>query len=112
MTIDGIEYLYLETRNWGKTVKFWQSLGFTVGLDLGHSGRLDPPGGGPGLWVEESSPESQLARGVFLKVSTPDFDIEPPVEKVGDAVESHWGTTLQAVRDPDGREFFLQYTPE
>jgi hypothetical protein len=108
MAVEGLEYLYLQTRNWGKSVTFWRKLGFELALDLGSSGRLDAPGGGPGVWIDEVSPESQLSRGVFLKITSP----EPPVETIGDPVQSHWGTTLHIIRDPDGREFFLQYTPE
>lgn len=111
MAVEGIQYLYLETRNWGKSVKFWQRLGFELVLDLGTSGRLDPPGGGPGIFLEEVSPETPLAHGVYLKSAGPDFPVEPPVEAVGDVTETHWGTRLQIVRDPDGREFILQHTP-
>jgi hypothetical protein len=111
MNVDGIEYLFLDTRNWGKSVAFWRRLGYTLALDLGSSGRLDPPGGGPGIWLEEVSPETPLRRGVYLKTSGPGFEAESPVEMVGPPVESHWGTRLQIIRDPDGREFHVQYTP-
>lgn len=111
MTVERIDYLYLETRNWGKSVKFWQRLGFELVLDLGSSGRLEPAGGGPGIFLQEVSPETPLAQGVYLKADSQDLRFEPPVEPVGDPVATHWGTHLQTVRDPDGREFILQYTP-
>lgn len=111
MVVEGIEYVYLETRNWGKSVKFWQQLGFVLVLDLGSSGKLEPPGGGPGIFLEEVSPETPLAQGVYLNVESPDFALEPPVEPVGKPIVSHWGTQLQIVRDPDGREFTLQHSP-
>ena len=106
MTVERIDYLYLETRNFGKSARFWQSLGFELVLDLGTSGRLQPKAGGPGVFLEEVSPETPLAVGVYLGVD--DLDLPPEVEKVGDAIETHWGTSLQTVRDPDGREFVLQ----
>jgi catechol 2,3-dioxygenase-like lactoylglutathione lyase family enzyme len=112
MTVDGIDYVYLETRNWGRSVRFWQSLGFELVLDLGSSGRLAPPSGGAGVWLEEVSPETPLASGVYLAASDEDFGSDAPVERVGDAIESHWGTRLQIVRDPDGREFILQHSPD
>lgn len=111
MAVEGIDYLYLETRNWGKSVSFWQTLGFELSLDLGTSGRLDPPGGGPGIWLEEVSPETPLAHGVYLKLGDREFAPQAPIETVGPPVESHWGTRLQTVRDPDGREFILQHGP-
>lgn len=91
MAVEGIEYLYLETRNWGKSVKFWQRLGFVLVLDLGSSGKLEPPGGGAGIFLEEVSPETPLARGVFLRVDSIEIGLEPPVEPVGEPVETHWG---------------------
>ncbi len=111
MAVERIDYVYLETRNWGKSVKFWQRLGFELVLDLGTSGRLDPPGGGPGIFLEEVSPETPLAQGLYLKVDGPGFPLEAPVEPVGEVTATHWGTRLQIVRDPDGREFILQHTP-
>jgi hypothetical protein len=112
MAVDGIDYLYLETRNWGKSVKFWQRLGWQLVLDLGSSGRLEPPGGGPGVFLEEVSPEAPLAEGVYLRLNDPEAPISPPVDLVGEPIVSHWGTTLYTIRDPDGREFVLQYTPD
>ena len=108
MKVDGIDYLYFETRNWGKSVKFWQRLGYELVLDLGSSGRLEPVGGGPGIFIEEVSPETPLASGIYLRASGGDFSPEAPVELVGDPVATHWGTRLQIVRDPDGREFVVQ----
>lgn len=109
MASTGIDYIYLQTRNWGKSVKFWQRLGFELVLDLGSSGRLDPPGGGPGVWLEEVSPEAPLAQGVYLAAADAALTVEPPVEPVGDTIVTHWGTRLRVVRDPDGREFILQH---
>lgn len=112
MAVEGIDYVYLETRNWGKSVKFWQQLGWELALDLGTSGILKPPSGGPGVFIEEVSPETPLAPGIYLRTTEPDFTPEPPVAVVGETIASHWGTSLQTVRDPDGREFILQYTPD
>ncbi len=113
MTVERIDYVYLETRNFGKAAKFWQKLGFELVLDLGTAGRLEPPGGGVGIHLEEVSPETPLAQGVYLRADTSDFAFEPPVEAVTAAFDSHWNTRLQVIRDPDGRELILQhYLPE
>ncbi len=111
MTVDGIEYIYLETRSWGKSAKFWQTLGYELVLDLGTAGIMRPAGGGAGVFLQEVPPERPLAQAVYLQASSPDFAREWPVRVVGETIESHWGTQLQTIRDPDGREFVLQYDP-
>lgn len=111
MAVEGIDYLYLETRNWGKAVKFWQELGYEVELDLVTSGRLRPKSGGPGLFIEEVSPETPLTQGIYLCNNDPDFQPGAPVEIVGDPITTHWGATLLTIRDPDGREFMLHHSP-
>jgi hypothetical protein len=108
MAIDGIDYVYLETHNWGKSVKFWQQLGFSLVLDLGTSGKLLPENGGPGIFLEEVPDGRELAVQVYLKVNDSEFQPAPPVETVGGFTPSHWGTRLMTVRDPDGRFFVLQ----
>lgn len=112
MRVEGIDYVYLETRNFGAAARFWQRLGYDLALDLGTSGRLDPPGGGPGIFLEEVSPETPLASGIYLRAGDDSMEVDAGVERVGDIVDTHWGTTLQTVRDPDGREFIIQHTPE
>jgi catechol 2,3-dioxygenase-like lactoylglutathione lyase family enzyme len=107
VSVDGIDYIYLETRDWERSVEFWQGLGFAVVLDLGTAGRLEPPGGGPGIFLQEASAETPLAAGVYLRVTDPEFS--PPMPVVTGPLTSHWGSRLMTVRDPDGREFVLQW---
>lgn len=109
MTVEGIDYVYMQTHDWRKGAQFWLGLGFELVLDLGNAGKLAPPGGGAGVWLEEVPVETPLSQGVYLTVADPDF--RPPVGMVGEPVDSHWGTRLITVRDPDGREFILQHTP-
>lgn len=110
MAVEGIEYVYLETRNFGKSARFWQRLGFELVLDLGTSGKLEPRGGGAGIFLEEVSPETPLASGIYLNYDDPQMDVDPEIERIGPAIDSHWDTRLQAIRDPDGREIMLQHT--
>lgn len=109
MGVDGIDYIYLETRDWARSVEFWEGLGFSVVLDLGTSGRLEHPGGGPGIFLQEASPETPLAAGVYLRVTDPEFRPPPPATIAAGPLTSHWGSRLLTVRDPDGREFVLQW---
>ena len=94
MGVEGIDYLYLETRNWGKSVKFWQELGYSLVLDLGSSGRLEPTGGGAGIFLQEVSPEKPLTQGVYLKSTTADFKPEFPGRDRRRSTDDHWGAQL------------------
>lgn len=98
MKVERIDYVYAETHNWGKSVKFWRDLGFELVLDLGQSGELQPAGGGPGLFVEEVPEDRPLAFQLYLRVDEADDGFEA----------SHWGTMLKEVTDPDGRTIVLQ----
>ena len=69
---EGIEYVYLETHDFGKTVKFWMELGFTLVLDLGTSGRLEAPDGRSAVFVEEVPEDRPLAHQLFLRASSGD----------------------------------------
>jgi hypothetical protein len=110
MASSGVEGLIIQTHNWGKSVAFWQALGYQVEFETGrNSGRLRHPSGGPYLFVVEL-PESQ------------DPEIQPLVG-VGDAsafeppgagtvahpfAGRHWGVSEMLLRDPDGRHVSVQ----
>jgi hypothetical protein len=110
MAVEGIEYVYLETRDFGKSARFWQRLGFELVLDLGTSGKLVPREGGAAIFLEEVSPETPLASGIYLKFDDPTMEVDPEIERVGPAIDTHWSTRLQTIRDPDGREIMIQHT--
>lgn len=105
MSTQGIEAVFLETHNWGKAAKFWQSLGYDLEFDTGHSSGQLRNGNGPYVFVAEV-PESQETRiSVVLKVADADgvsLDLVKPFEG------THYGTNEATVRDPDGREWILQ----
>ncbi len=105
---EGIEYVYIETHNWGRTVKFWQELGFELELDLGRSGRLAHPGSGTAVFVEEVPEDRALAFQLYLHTPA---ETSPPAtgEVVRDWHDSHWGTRLCELRDPDARTIVLQH---
>ena len=61
MTTTGIEGLYVETHNWGKTVAFWQGLGFQLQFETDHhSGQLEHPAGGPFIFLAERPADREL----------------------------------------------------
>lgn len=108
MGVERIDYVYLETHNWGKSVKFWQELGFELTLDLGNAGKLDPSAGGPGIFLEEVPESRDRKFQVYWNVPDEGFSPGAPVEVVSDWEPSHWGSRLMEVRDPDGRIHVLQ----
>ena len=108
MTINGFDHLYVETHNWGKAVAFWHSLGFTLEYDTGHnSGLLSLPGGGPTVFLAEQSIEDPLATEVYLGADA-DFVAPDGVEVVSPFVDTHWGTKVMVIQDPDGHRFRIQ----
>src|SRR6266496_2414771 len=101
----GVEGIIIETRNWGKTVAFWQALGYQVEFETGrNSGRLEHPAGGPYLFIVER-PGSQHPE-IQPLVGTSDVDsFEPPF------TDMHWGAAQMLLRDPDGRHVSIQAPP-
>jgi hypothetical protein len=108
MTTEGIEAVFLTTRNWGKAAKFWQSLGYTLDFETDHSSGQLRNGDGPYLFIAEV-PDQPPSMQLVLKV--PDagaLQLDPEVEVVSPFEPTHWGTQELVVRDPDGRTWSLQ----
>jgi hypothetical protein len=110
MASHGIEGLIIQTRNWGRTVAFWQALGYRVEFETGrNSGRLEHPAGGVYLFVVErpDGPDPEIQP----LVGADDADgFEPPragtVEHPFTA--RSWGAAEMLLRDPDGRHVSVQ----
>jgi len=109
MTTEGIEAVFLETHNWGRSAKFFQALGFKLEFETDHNSGQLSNGNGPYVFIAEvpadKTPELRLA----LKV--PDaaaFEADPVVDVVAPFEETHYGTREMTVRDPDGRLWSLQ----
>ena len=86
-TTDGIEAVFLETHNWGKSAKFFQALGFQL----------------------EFATDQEPGIQIMLKVADPDtLELDPVVEVVTPFEDTHYGTREMTVRDPDGRVWSLQ----
>ena len=108
MTGTGVEFIYIETANWGATVAFWKRFGYNVQFETDHhSGSLDHPAGKPTLFVtERSGPD--LAQYVCIGIDDATaFPLDAfSVEKPWTA--EHWDVMEALVRDPDGRLVSLQ----
>lgn len=109
MSTDGIEAVFLETHNWGRSAKFFQALGFQLDVSTGDGSGVLRNGEGPYLVLVEipgdRTPQTQLA----LTVSDVDgVAADPAIEVVTPFQPTHYGTREMTVRDPDGRVWSLQ----
>jgi hypothetical protein len=109
MTTEGIEAVFLTSHNWGKSAKFFQSLGFELEFDTGHNSGQLRNGSGPFVFIAEVPEDEEPAMQIVLRVSDADaFTVDPSVEVVTPFKDTHFGTREMTVRDPDGRSWSLQ----
>ena len=109
MATQGIEAVFVETRNWGKAAKFFQALGFELEFSTGHNSGQLRNGDGPYLFIAEVPEDREPQARIVLKV--PDaqaFRPGPAVEVATPFEDTHYGTREATVRDPDGRLWALQ----
>jgi hypothetical protein len=109
MTTEGIEAVFMETHNWGKSAKFFQALGYRLDFETDHNSGQLSNGIGPSLFIAEV-PEDREA-GLQLVLRVPDADackLDPVVTAVTSFEDTHFGTRMKTVRDPDGRLWSLQ----
>jgi uncharacterized glyoxalase superfamily protein PhnB len=109
MSTEGIEAVFLETHSWGKAAKFFQVLGYEIDFATDHNSGQLRNGDGPSLFISEVPESEPTRRHVVLHVADADaFELDSSVEVVSGWEDTHWGTRLMTVRDPDGREWMLQ----
>ncbi|WP_326568347.1 VOC family protein [Amycolatopsis rhabdoformis] len=104
MTAEGIEAVYLETHNWGKAAKFFQSLGFDLEFETDHHSGQFRANHGPTVFIAEVPPTQETRTQIVIKAAEPG----PDVEVVTPYEDTHYGTREMTVRDPDGRLWTLQ----
>jgi catechol 2,3-dioxygenase-like lactoylglutathione lyase family enzyme len=108
MTTGGFDHLYVETHDWAAAVGFWQSLGFELEFETDHhSGMLRNPAGGPTVFLAEQSLDDPLATELYLTVDA-DYRVPSGVTVVSPFRETHWGTKVMIIQDPDGHRFRLE----
>jgi len=109
MTTDGIDAVFLQTHNWGRTARFFQALGFELEFATDHASGQLRNGSGPTVFVAEVPEDRTPTMQVVLKVPDADaFRPDPVVEVVTPFTETHYGTREMIVRDPDGRLWNVQ----
>ncbi|HEY5272043.1 MAG TPA: hypothetical protein VIJ34_02290 [Acidimicrobiales bacterium] len=64
MTTQGIDAVFLESHNCGKSAKFFQALGFELEFETGHASGSTSNGDGPYVFIaevpEDQAPQMQL----------------------------------------------------
>lgn len=109
MTTEGIEAVFLETHNWGKAARFFQTMGFELEFETDHNSGQLRNSVGPPVFIAEIPPDREPGMQLVLKVPDADaFDAEPGGEVVAPFEDTHFGTRMTTVRDPDGRLWGLQ----
>ncbi|MGC0417212.1 VOC family protein [Embleya sp. AB8] len=109
MSTEGIEAVFLETHNWGKSAKFFQALGYELDFATDHNSGQLRNGDGPYLFIAEVPEDRETRIGIALKVADADtFHADPIVDVVTAFEDTHFGTREMTVRDPDGRIWHLQ----
>jgi hypothetical protein len=110
METRGIEGLIIETHNWGKTVAFWQGLGYELELETDHhSGLLRHRSGGPYLFVAERPIHQALDVLPVVAVSSAAGFSPPNAATVVRPFEpQHWQVLEMRLADPDGRQLSVQ----
>jgi hypothetical protein len=110
MASEGIEYVYMDTRNFEQECKVLAATRIRIGARPRHLRET----------ATEARRDCHLPRGSvagdatrispLLEFSQPEMDVDSEIEIVGPAIDTHWNTRIQTIRDPDGREIMLQHT--
>ncbi len=107
MTTSGLSQLYMETHNWGKSVAFWEALGFKLEFETDHhSGQL-VAADGTRVFLAEQAPQDPVGLDIYITAEGGTLPADN-VDVVFDWTATHWGTQIMTVRDPDGRLLRLE----
>ena len=108
MKTEGVEAIFLTTHNWGRSAKFFQSLGYTLDFETDHnSGQLRNGGPLPLHRRSARRPGASHAAGDESR-RCPGSPAGPRRRSRLPFQDTHWGTQEMTVRDPDGRVWSLQ----
>lgn len=102
-----LDHLYRETHQWAASVDFWTSLGFSFAQQWGEephrAGILVRDGAS--IVLAEVGHDSTTKATVFFASG----DVDAFAAQAGaEVVDTHWGTRLTTVTDPDGRVYNIE----
>ena len=69
MKTEGVEAIFLTTHNWGRSAKFFQSLGYTLDFETDHNSGQLRNGPGPYLFIAEVPADQAPAMQLVMKVA-------------------------------------------
>ena len=102
-----LDHLYRETTRWDDSVDFWKRLGFSFTEQWGTA----PHRAGRMIRDAASLVLAEISQGADV-AATPFFAVSDIDEFSGEAnahvVETHWGTRMVTVTDPDGRTYHFE----
>ena len=87
MTTQGIELVYLETHNWGKSVAFWQALGFKLDFETDHHSGVLVAANGTRIFLAEQAIDDPV--GIDIHLGVTDADACRPEHTGGDRAALH-----------------------
>ena len=115
MPITSLDHIYVETRDWDAGIAFWRGIGFAFSDTWGGEGHRAARlvAGEATVVLAEIDGAKQPEFDVFFKLEdADDFESAGAVEVDQALKGTHWGTRWIRVRDPEGRIFCLEETPE
>ena len=99
-----LDHLYRETRVWDESTAWWTALGFAFTENWGEephrAGILTR--GDVRVVLAEVPIDSDPGGSVFI--ATDDL-ADVAIRTGGEVVDTHWGTQMVSVTDPDGRSY-------
>ncbi len=109
MATDGVQGIYIETRDYGATSKFWLSLGFATVFETDHgSGQFRHPRGGPYIFISQQLDGELETHPILAVADSTDFAPDPAPEFARQFEPQHWDVVEAMLLDPDGRNVSLQ----
>ena len=109
MATEGIEGIYVETRNYGATAAFWKSMGFASLFETDHgSGQWVHPHGGPYVFINERHDGELETHPILHVADSTSFAPAREPDYAQPFEPQHWAVVEAFVRDPDGRTISLQ----
>jgi len=109
MKTNGIEWVLLETTNWGRSAKFLQAVGYRLEFETDHNSGQFVSDTGPKVFVAEIPADREpLTRLVLTVPDAASYVPDPSLDVVTPFEPTHYGTLEMTLRDPDGRIWSIQ----
>ena len=109
MATDGFVGVYIQTRNYGATASFWNSLGFEKQFETDHgSGQWQHPAGGPYVFIDEQQADEVQTHLILGVRDAAAFSPTRSADFAKPFTPKHWGMLEAVIRDPDERPVSLQ----